>query len=56
MAAPLFRIGLPSTIWLSSVGIAFADYMLSLDFGLIGTLSWLVVLSGVFYFVRFITN
>ena len=56
MAAPLFRIGLPSTIWLSSVGIAFADSTMSLDFGPISTLSWLVVISGVIYFISLIVS
>ena len=55
MVAP-FRIGLPSTIWLSSVGIALTDYFSALDFGLMGVLSWLVVLSGVTYFVRLIAS
>lgn len=52
MGAPLFRVGLPSTIWLSSLIIVFAGYASSLDFGPIGALSWLVVLSGVIYFVK----
>ena len=54
MSAPLFHIGLPSTIWLSSVVIAFADYISPVNFGPIGAVSWLIVLSGVVYFMKLI--
>jgi len=56
MKVPLFRIGLPSTIWLTSVAIASVDSVTSLDLGPISTLSWFVVLSGVVYFISLIVS
>jgi len=54
MTTSLVRIGLPSTIWLSSVVIVFADYAVALDFGPISAVSWLVIILGVVHFINLI--
>lgn len=54
MADAWISLGLPPTIWLASLGIITLDYFTASSFGAIGTISWVVFILGILYFVGYI--
>jgi len=45
------QIGLPSTIWLASLGVVSVDHLSPVSLGSISALSWLVFIAGILYFL-----
>lgn len=56
MTKSWIHIGLPSTIWLASLGVISVEYISPLSFGPIGGLSWLVFIGGVLHFLLVILS
>lgn len=51
MTDSLIHLGLPSTIWLASLGVLSIEQLSQVSLGIIGGFSWLVFLAGIVYFL-----